>query len=476
LIRVRVRGITATAVSKILLDKGYKIVQPSSIIRERFKLDFDTAPADVTVKDSGEDELLVLGFYEKAERVYRDLAETLEYVFQWVSPVGLYSIHVGVVVESVNGTCVVDLGKVRGLLENCRHKAGDRVLVGVERAPLKPGEKLRLSYEVRVVGEYVALIHGSSRVTVSEHIRDPSKRSFLAAVGVSKLIGTGLGIHFRSSSMYAEQKDIEREIEILLNKLKEILNKARGIERAPIQLYEGEFIGLLGLTSLAKEKLDAYRSSVVSTIPYHHTFKAYGGFLSELADFVEKLIDERRELMDVVKSAVEKYVVEKLLQNNRIKIIHIRPDGTRCELTAGYIYKVGRIDGGYRLIVTRPLKGGGVYDGLGVEKREGDIDYMVVETNGWFVSHNYHRGGEWIGSYININTPPEILPDRIKYHDLILDVIVKPREEPKIVDEEEFIKYCSEGILSSKICTAVREKAKEIVENIDRYVYRLSAG
>ena len=51
-VRVRVRGITATAVSKLLLDKGFRIVQASRIIQERLGAEFDPSPADVTVKTS----------------------------------------------------------------------------------------------------------------------------------------------------------------------------------------------------------------------------------------------------------------------------------------------------------------------------------------------------------------------------------------------------------------------------------------
>jgi len=472
LIRVRIRGISATAISKILLDRGYQIVQASNIIRERFGLDKDVSPADVTVKDADEDELLVLGFYGKADRVYRDLVDSLEYVFQWVSPVGLYSIHVGVVIEKHEDKCLVDLGRVRGILYNCRHNVGDKVVVSVEKAPVKPGEIARLSYRLRIVGEYVSLIHGSTNITVSEHIRDRGKREFLVAVAAAKLIGTGLGLHFRSSSLYAEKEDIEREIDVLKNKLSEVIAKTRETSVAPKEVYEGEFIGLIGITSLAKQKLDEYRCKVVPTIRYHHMLKTYGGVFNELVDFAEKLVEEKPELSTTVANAIEKYLVEKILHSPRVKIIHVKPDGSRNELTPGYFHRIERIEGGFRIVLTRVMRSNGVYDGLGVEKREGDIDYMFIETNKWFLSHNYYRNGQWIGSYININTPPEILPGAIKYHDLTIDIVVKPGSEPEVIDEEEFEKQCNEGLISEKLCRETKEKIREIINNIDKYIYR----
>ncbi|MET1160577.1 MAG: DUF402 domain-containing protein, partial [Thermoprotei archaeon] len=454
MIRVRVRGIAATAVSKILIDKGHRIVQASSIIRERFGLENNTAPADVTVKDAGEDELLVLGFYGKADRIYEDLVDALEYVYSWISPVGLYSIHRGFVREKRNSECIVDIGVLKGVLPNCRNRPGDKVLVSVERAAIKPGETPRLSYRLRIVGEYLSLVYGSSSITFSEHIRDKSKREFLLAVAAPKLAGSGLGIHFRSSSMYATREDIEREIDLLKNKLKEILSNLQSGD-APQQIYEGEFIGIIGLTSTAKERLDHYRDLVVPTMPRHHSFKTVGGVFSELVDIVEKILAYKHELKEVLQGAIMDYVIEKYKNMPRIRIIHKKPDGKTVELNPGYLYSVDKIGNSYRIIVVRTIRSEGIYDGLNIEKKPGDLDYMVVWSDKWAISHNYHREGKWIGSYININTPPELLPNMIKYHDLLLDVVIKPGEKPALVDLEQFNSYCEMGIFSNKLCDTV---------------------
>ena len=201
MIRVRVRGIAATALTKILLDHGYRIVQASSIIRERFGLKEDYGAADVTVKDAGYDELLVLGFYGKADEVYRVLTDSLEYVFKWVSPVGLHSIYKGRVKSREDDKCIVDLGGVEGILYNCRHSEGSEVLVGVEKPCIKPYEKPRLTYRLRIVGEYVSLIHGSPSITISEHIRDRGKRDYLVAIATASSFGYSLRNPFEITNL-----------------------------------------------------------------------------------------------------------------------------------------------------------------------------------------------------------------------------------------------------------------------------------
>ncbi len=469
-VRVRVRGITATAVSKLLLDKGLRIVQASRIIQERLGVEFDPSPADVTVKDSGEDELLVLGFYGCGDKVYDVLVDELGEVFSWVSPIGLYSVHVGRVVEvHGNGLCIIELpGGYKGVLPRCTGlEPGRLVLVSVVHPALKPGETIRLFREVRVVGEYVSLIHGSTRLTVSEHIRDRERRDYLVALVASKLIGTGLGAHLRSSSKYAGDDEIVSEIDKLKEILVELVGKARNASE-PVTLYEGEFIGLLGLTSTAKYRLDHYRSLVTPTIRGHHSFKSIGGPYGEVVDFAEKLLPRINN--EQLSEALLDYVIEKMINYPVVRITHILPNGERTQLTPGVFKKFLNERG--LLVIERVFKKPGVYDGLGLEKKPGDKDLLVVPLNDYWISHNYYRGREWLGSYININTPPEILPGTIKYHDLLVDVVVEPTGSSRIIDEEELEEYTSKNIIPEKLAEKASMKAEEINENPLNYTYQ----
>ncbi len=173
MVSVRVRGIYATALSKLLLDEGFKLAEASEKVRSRLDVEFDTTPCDVTVKDTeNPDEILVIGFPGEAKRVLEVLVKKLRYVYKWESKVELHSVYVGIVVERHGDFCLVDIGPLKGQLYPCREEAGSRVVVGVKKPPVRSGETLVLTRNFRLVGKYVALIHGEQKISFSEHITD----------------------------------------------------------------------------------------------------------------------------------------------------------------------------------------------------------------------------------------------------------------------------------------------------------------
>ncbi|MEM3763121.1 MAG: RNA-binding protein, partial [Desulfurococcaceae archaeon] len=82
MVRVRVRGIYATALSKILVDHGFQLVDVTEKIKERLSLEADETACDVTVKTTENlDELLIIGFPKPSQEVYSTLVEELKYVY-----------------------------------------------------------------------------------------------------------------------------------------------------------------------------------------------------------------------------------------------------------------------------------------------------------------------------------------------------------------------------------------------------------
>ena len=465
---VRVRGIYATAISKILLERGFKIVDASEKIAERFSMELDTEPADVTVKCADvEDEILVMGSPREALQVYSVLIDVLRYVYTLKSSVELYAVYKGLIVEKIGDYCVVDLGDVKGQLTPCREEPGESVIVGIKRAPLRPGEKALLTRNFMIRGKVLALVHGDPRITFSEHIRDSRIRARLSTLALSKLMGTGLGAHFRSSSKYASDNVVLEEIDKLLAEYRDLVERARSLD-PPVKLRQGEFIGLIGVTSLAKKLLDEIRSCVVTTVNMHHSLKSSG--LSDLVDFVESIVTSdvcKRE----VSSRLLNYIGNKLRERREVEFVHIKPTGERIPLGGGEVLDVLVGEDFVQLLAKRVIKSSGVYDGLGVEKKPGDIDYVIARSDQPILVHNYYRGEEWLGSYININTPPEITPSQVKYHDLLVDVVVLPSGEVKVVDEEELEKAHREEILTESLYSCAKNTLKLVLEKYREWIY-----
>ena len=71
IVKARVRGIYATAITKILLDQGIMIVQATPIIRQRLNIPENNAAPDVTVKTTDDDPhtLLIIGFPKQVDTV-----------------------------------------------------------------------------------------------------------------------------------------------------------------------------------------------------------------------------------------------------------------------------------------------------------------------------------------------------------------------------------------------------------------------
>ncbi len=467
IIKVRIRGIYATALTKILLDKGFIIVQASQIIRQRFNIPENNAAPDLTIKTTDDpNTLLVIGFPRQVDETIRILEEELRYTINWISKIGLYSTVIGKIIEKRGDECIVSLpyGLI-GVLGKCNDEPGSIIPVTVAKTAIKPKETVILTRNVRVIGYYAALIKGSNKITISEHIRDPEKKAELITLS-SNIIREGFGVHWRSSAGRAEISILLSELDDLKKKMSEIVAKTSRANEGEI-VYEGEKIALMTITSPAKEILDKIRSEVVATIPGHHSYKALGGELSNIVDYAEKLVENKWITSGHAGEGMLHYIAEKLKNSKRIDIIHIKPDGTHVRLTPGraesIIVKNNRIIVEIRRIIRAP----GIYDGLKIEKEPGDYDIMRIDTSSWTIIHRYYsRYGDLKGEYININTPPEIGVDKIVYHDLALDIIKKPEGLIELVDVEEYKNLVTNGVITRYI-------HKKVMEILQKYGIRI---
>jgi len=159
LAKVRIRGIYATALTKLLMERGHEIVQPSEKIARRFNLVVDNSPSNVTVKDSDDgDGVVVTGFPRETREVFNELSSSIPYVFKYLSRIELHSVYLARVVESRSDECIVETGDFKAELSPCKRSMGDKVIVGVRRAPLYPGERVVLSEGFRLTADLLPVL------------------------------------------------------------------------------------------------------------------------------------------------------------------------------------------------------------------------------------------------------------------------------------------------------------------------------
>ncbi len=468
IIRVRVRGIYATALTKILLDEGYQIVQASALISSRFNIPQIPVAADVTVK-SVEDEpsrVLVIGYPGKAEKVIETIRRYASFSAYWRSKLGLYSTVVARISRREGQKCIASVNGVElEIMDGVECEEGKLIVGWVAKAPVFPNERGKLVPGVRVIGDYAMLYESSSpRVTISEHIRDTARRALLSSIALD-YTKRGLGVHWRSSSRDAEESVLREELKNLVTHLEKIKQEASELVSRGVTgiVSPGETIGIIEVSSIDKLKFDSIRDKVIPTLQLHHSVKSLGDErLNAIIDYAENVLALDRNLGGPLHIGLLDYIVGEV-RGRRVRIEHVKLDGRVVELGYGVVREARRDGDAIIAVVERTVKSYGVYDGLGVEKVPGDIIETRIDTRSWFIKHVYKSGdGEIKGEYININTPPELLPGRIHYIDLSVDIVRKQDGSIEVIDVEEFREYAKAGIVTQELVEKVKEVVKEI--------------
>jgi len=472
MVNVRVRGIHATALAKILLERGFNIVHASKKIKERFKIVENRIPPDVTIKDLEEKHgVIVLGEYEKAEKVYNTLLDVLPETFSWKSKIPHHAIVKGIVIKIVEGKSIIDLGGIHGELDE-ELNVGEEVIVDINRPLLPPSNIAKLSRRYTVHGKYSALIYGlKGKVIVSRHIIDPKVRRNLQTLASLMKIEGNWGIKWRSSAVLAGIDDLMMDVQETLKKAEEILKKAEKASPGEM-VYKGRFFGIIGFTSTTRKYLDNVRNEILPTIMGHHMLKSMDNNMVNLVDYTEYLLSKFISNREKLSEGLMEYLIENLKERRRIEIEHISLLGNEVKtLTPGSILTVKYSNGEIYGVVKRVFRSKGIFDGLNIPKERGDYDIMEFSTNGYVLLHKYYsKNGVFKGIYVNINTPPEISCGKIRYYDLEIDVVMAADKEPKIIDSEKLNEALSENIVSEHLF----KKYRRIAENILKYLEKHS--
>jgi len=463
---VRIRGIYSTALTKLFLDRGFGISQPSPRIAERFGLEKTYEEFDVDIYDKKDRHGVVLvgNAVEDAKKVFEE--EFIDVFFRKL-PYQLYGIYKGLVVKVDERFVYVDIGSAIGTLpksELPRANEGDEVLVQVKKHNLLP----HLSTTLTVPGDYAVLIPkpvGAQRhVKISRKIRDNQERERLRILGLSIDLGEW-GILWRTAAAYKDWNTLRDEI-VRLSKLADRLEKA-DTYFAPSLIIEGRNIYEVEFGGGAKKKLDEIRNKVVPTVEGHHQLKAKDpelGFAVEIAEGILAKVPAQR-------AKVNGGFWEALIENKGPKkgwlfrLDHVKPDGQVVRIGPGEVVEVSKNP--LRVTIRRNLRPGKFYDGLDLPIEPGDYAITELEAGKWWFVHRYYdRDGNLKGEYYNINTPVEIYPDGARYVDLEVDIVKWPDGKKEIIDREKLAQHYEEGIISEKLYRAVLRITQEVYERV----------
>lgn len=457
-----VRGIYTTALTKLLLENAFQIVQPSQAIKNRFGLPDCNEPPDIKIKDRFDLQgVKAIGTAEAIAKFQSIMHEALEDAVTRKWNISVDGIYKGNIVGE-NGNILyvqIENGVVGELPKHeAPNEKTDEIIVQIQRKRM--GRKTPvLTTQLKIVGNYALLVQ-KSNVGVSLKIRDINKRAELYALG-KQLSPEGWGIIWREPAAHKSKDVLENEIAALARKVKTLNEKAASV-KASFLLVEGLHFMDVEFPHASKGKMDLLRASVTPTINGHHFYKSCGGKVSTALELAEKLLEKGQNLDEVGELFKQQVQPEFPEEGSIVKVEHVKLSGAVFHLGPAVLEAINTGEIRYG----RSIKANGFYDGLGVEKEAGDKAVSETKPGEWHVTTSYFsKDGRWKGTYININTPVEIYPNAIRYIDLEVDVCVRTNGETKILDMEKLEKALEKGVISCTLFEKVKAKAEEIAKS-----------
>jgi len=461
LMKAKVRGIYTTALTKLLLDNGFEIVQPSLTIKKRFGLMDNWAPPAIKIRDRYDLQgIKVLGTCDAVNTFQSILHSAFEDALTRKWRVSVDGIYWGKIVDSDEETVYVDIGDdVIGRLPKIESVCAEDKpqLVQVERKGIGAKQPV-LTTRLKIVGDY-AILAQNSKVGVSLKIRDLNKRVELYALGKTLAPG-GWGIIWRESSANQSRETLENEITKLVAKVR-ILNEKVTNAKAPTLLIEGSYFMDVEFPWFSKRNMDKFRASAAPTLDRHHFYKSCGGEVSVALEMAEDLLEKGGNRNEIEESFKEQILYQFPEEGGLVDIEHVKLSGIIFHLGQATIESLDD----EQIKYSRTIRSNGFYDGLGVKKESGDKAISKTKAGEWCITTEYFSpSGELKGTYINLNTPVEVYPKAIRYVDLEVDVCIQPDSTIKVLDMEKLEKALEKGFVSKNLFETVKEQVNKITK------------
>ena len=471
--QVRVRGIYATALTQLLRENEYEVVQASDPIRDRFDGTFEFDPASVSIETTRDRQGVgVFGPRDAVADITNEFESIAIDAFRWNATVPRGAVFDAEVLEAGGGRgAVVDLGEgERGYLKyddvDGYVDAGNRYRVQVHE-PTPPWDDdrplVRPSLEVR--SGLCTL--SRDRTGVSADV--PGDRG-TELVGMTDLLSVevpdGWGLRWNRAAAAADldalgaglERVVERARVLESDLVSENHHVSENPDDVPSRLASPEATAWVWFGRESRFSLDEARRSVTSTMPGHHRIKAGSGSASVAVDFVETICDGIGGDDEFPFGAVTRGFGP--VGGDRLELGHGKPDGRLISLGTGELTEWSE-DGSVTL--EREMRGGGTYDALDTPIEEGDVAVTKLREGRWWYPTTYRdEDGNSKGTYVNVCTPVELFPKSARYVDLYVDVIRHADGTVEVVDQDELAEAEREGLVDEELAAKARTVATAV--------------
>ena len=461
-----------------MLQNHFEMVQPSQEVARRFGLPFRNDIPDVDIWDRSDLQGIVAIAYESILGKLTDvLRRRLGGVITRTPRVAKSSIYRGIVQgrDERTGQTRIDLGSISGLIPDRGLTRGQHMMVQIRahdygrKAPV-------LSSSITIPGRAAVLLP-EPVVRLSTKIKDPDTRHNLSNLGRKIRDNTdNWGVLWRTSAENLTDKELQDEVDDLLDITQKVFNKYNELESTGI-LFEGTSNADIEFPSEVKEALDKTRAKIKPTINRHHFYKSAG--YTSLVDLAEMVIEDRPEERKYITAKLDKIVSRDIPRvDDPVNIEHVKLDGRNIVLARGRVIETtvnGFVIRRQFRHTNRKLKLVKEYpDDVDVVGDEGDYALTHVIPGALTLFTNYYSiDDELKGTYANINTGVEVYPSngtspgKIRYVDLEIDVVKAPVDQPpRIIDQHLLKRAVQRGFITEEVAELSRRRAQAVSEQM----------
>jgi hypothetical protein len=320
--KVKVRGIYSTAISKLLLDSGVEITQAADAIKTALNISGESAPT-ITIEDIDTKEGVYV-YGTDPVSVIDILKKHLKNSVFYKEEMG--RIYCGIIknVDQKSKSIIISLpDEEEGVLDMKNFwgyvKPGTKLLI---QSKGTYDGRIMLSTQLRIFGEDVIIIKNGFTKT-SRGIRSDEGRDKLHEIASSMDL-KDWGILWVQGAESKEESVLRNELTSLIQKENEITERFNACSE-PTVLYEGLDKYFTIFSKDDKMRLDIIRKKVMPTIPNHHSLKSAGYTI--LTDFAEALMDKSsdEEMLKKVNETLLRYGPSK---NKLYRLAFTRLNGT----------------------------------------------------------------------------------------------------------------------------------------------------